>query len=194
MHTERSKDAQAAVAQSLATWADWHRAPTVAPYGLPTTWHGPRQTGESQLRRSHSHDGTVTEFHLVELLHGDLQSGSSLRVAAAQPKFPLPSLASLLHDEQQFLAETVPGAAHELRPGNPSTLSLTVDGATVNFDALDDGVITIARADLPDFSLVLKARNWDFGSNGALVRLSDLESFIEGRHTAITARLTDREQ
>jgi hypothetical protein len=184
---DRTQDAHAALAQAMAESEARHRAPAVPPHGLPASWHGSRQTGETQYQRSRHHDGTVDEFHIVELIFGDLLSGPSLRVATAQPGYPLRSLPDLLRDEQEFMAYSVPGASQDHRPGTASTLPLTVDGAAVEFEALSDDTITIARADLGAFTLILKARNWDF-SNTELVHLTDLEEFIAGRSAAVMAR------
>jgi hypothetical protein len=106
---DRSQDARAALAQAMADSEARHRAPVVPPHGLPVSWQGPRRTGESQYQRARHHDGTVEEYHILELNFGDLLSGPSLRVATAQPGYRLFSLPDLLRDEQEFMAYSAPG-------------------------------------------------------------------------------------
>jgi hypothetical protein len=165
-------------------------------YGLPPTWPGPRHLGGWEDSWTKGQRPVTTALSLG---HGDplAEEGPQLRVEVrVEGVEPEPGMTMRVESQRQlaedlWLAAALPAhdpaehfkqlAAVRRRPDPAwSQVTIPVDGRPAGFEWLTEGRHWVARAELGDRTLTLRAR--DLPVEGVeLVRVTDLEPYIEGQ-------------
>ena len=170
--------------------------------GLPPAWPGPRHLGGWEGSWTKGQRPVTTALSLA---HGDplTEQGPQLRVEVraerVEPELGMTmrvqsrrqlaedlwlQAAPQAHDPAQHFEQL---AAARRQP-NPawSQVTIPVDGRPVGFEWLAEGRHWVAQAELDDHTLTLHARDLPVESV-ELVRISDLEPYIEGQRRLLEA-------
>lgn len=194
MHEEPARSHRDLVERALQDEESLHRTSSVPKFGLPSEWAGIRQTGESSVRRSSTNGQAVEQFEVIELVHGDLQAGPSLRVATGHhDPNDQSELRGLLHDELRSIRQTVPGREDmdpesELAGSVVDRIAVVVGDSTAEFEVMSAASAAVGRAELGAYTVTLKARAWPITDELMLVAVADLDPYIDGRRRAVAER------
>jgi hypothetical protein len=181
-----------------------YRAAPFPLYGLPPSVAAPRMIAGSSHPSDPAGHPTDPGGLQLELVHGDPTAWppSLLRVATAAspgPSQQLVPLRRLLW--QEVVADRLAArrrrwrvgwfkASDEHKVGGAQQLvTIPIDGQLHEFALLQEGVVQVARVELPGHVVTVRARRWPI-QTVKLVQVTDLAPYLEGRRQLMARQLT----
>jgi hypothetical protein len=181
------------------------RAAPLPLFGLPPSVAGPRMIAGSSHPSDHAgHPSDPGSGLQLELVHGDptVRPPSLLWVATAAASSPsqrLVPLRRLLW--QDVVADRL--AAHGRRwrigwfkapdehtvGGSQQLLTIPINGQPHQFALLQEGLVQVARVELPGHVVTVRARRWPIQTI-ELVQVTDLAPYLDGRRQLLARLMT----